>query len=245
MMLKLKPSLCIIAASILFFGCQHELGFDPSKMSSTAVFSFYGSPDTCAYSIVTGSYKTGTSLGNANKVTIGVDVRTVGIFNVSTSAVNGIKFTGFGTFSATGLQTISLMGSGTPASPGIFSYAVGSNGCSFPVTIVDGTIIGSAIFTYDGTPNSCTDAGIGGNYKVGNSLNETHKVRIGVNILRVGNYNITTALINGISFSGTGNLPNLGYGVVDLVGSGTPIAEGTFHFTPSNNGCLFPVRVSP
>ena len=245
MMLKLKPSLCIIAASILFFGCQHELSFDPNNMSGTAVFSFYGSPDTCTYPIVTGSYKTGTALGNANKVTIGVDVTTVGTFNASTSAVNGIEFTGSGTLSATGLQTISLMGSGTPVSPGIFSYAVGLNGCSFPVTIADGTITGSAVFTYDGAPNSCTEAGVGGSYKVGNSLNETHKVRIGVNVLRAGNYNITTALINGISFSGTGNLPNLGYGVVDLVGSGTPITEGVFSFIPSNNGCLFPVRVSP
>jgi len=245
MMLKLKPSLCIIAASILFFGCQHELSFDPNNMSGTAVFSFYGSPDTCTYSIVTGSYKTGTALGNANKVTIGVDVTTVGTFNASTSAVNGIKFTGSGTFSATGFQTISLTGSGTPATPGFFSYAVGSNGCSFPVTIADGTITGSAVFTYDGAPNSCTEAGVGGSYKVGNSLNETHKVRIGVNVLRAGNYNITTALINGISFSGTGNLPNLGYGVVDLVGSGTPITEGVFSFISSNNGCLFPVRVSP
>lgn len=245
MILKLKYPFAIFLLSLMVIGCQHELNFPPDQIPGAAVFSYYGSPDTCTYSNITGSYKTGTQLSAINQVTVGVNVTTVGSYNVSTSLINGIKFSGSGNFSDTGLQTILLTGSGNPLNPGTFSYLINSNGCSFPVNISDGNTTGTAEFTYDGAPASCTNVRIGGNYKVGNSLNELHKVSIDVSVLKTGNYNITTALINGISFSGSGNLPTLGYSVVELVGTGTPITDGVFKFTPSNNGCSFGLRVFP
>jgi hypothetical protein len=245
MILKLKNSIVIFHLILIVTSCQHELNFPPGQMGGTGVFSYYGSPDTCTYSNIAGSYKTGTPLASINQVTIGVDVTSVGTYNISTPLINGFKFSGSGTFSATGLQTILLTGGGTPVSPGIFLYSTGLNGCSFPVSVVDGGISGTAVFTYNGAPTGCTNLTVGGNYTASKALNGFNRIRIDVSVFKAGNYNIQTETINGISFSGSGNLPTPGYGVVDLFGKGTPTNEGVFRYVPSNNGCTFGVRVFP
>ncbi len=245
MILKLKYPIAIFFLSVMIIGCQHELNFPPDQMPGAAVFSYYGSPDTCTYSNISGSYKTGAPLGATNHVTIGVNVTTVGSYNVSTSLINGIKFSGSGNFAATGLQTILLTGSGTPTSAGVFLFPATTSGCSFAVTIVDGRNSGTAQFTYYGAPAECTNVTVGGNYTIGKALTYLNRVRIDVDVFTPGSYNIQTETINGVSFSGSGILPTQGYGVVDLFGTGTPINEGLFKFAPSNNGCSFGLRVFP
>jgi hypothetical protein len=245
MMLKLKSTVCIIFLSILFLGCQHELNFEGNQVSGTAVFSFYGSPGACGHAIVTGSYKTGTAMGNTNVVTIGVTVAAAGTYTVSTATVNGIKFMGSGTFTVAGPQTMALTGSGMPVVEGTFSYTLGSNTCSFPVTISNGINTGSAVFTFNGAPGPCTNVSVGGNYTAGNLLTASNIIKIDVNVLKTGTYSIKTDLLNGILFSGSGSLTTMGYDVVSLNGTGTPTIEGVFRYIPSNNGCPFAIRVFP
>jgi hypothetical protein len=243
-MLQLKTSLLLIISATLYLGCQKEYSYEGNAVIATAVFSFYGAPSTCTYANVIGSYKTGTALGVTNVVTIALDVTSTGTYSVSTAVVNGIKFKGTGNFTVTGPQTISLTGSGTPVSAGTFSFSPGANGCSFPVTFENGGTAGSATFTFDGAPGPCTNITVGGKYTIGTALTGSNRVKIDVNVVKTGTYNIKTDVVNGISFSGTGSFTSLGYEVITLIGTGTPIAEGVFIFTPSNNGCPFGVRVT-
>ena len=106
-------------------------------------------------------------------------------------------------------------------------------------------ITGAAVYTYDGAPNSCTNISKAGVYVVNTPLTYLNKVKIDVNVIVPGTYSITTPLINGFSFSGSGKLETMGFGTIILQATGTPLAIGTFIFTPSNNGCPFPISVTP
>jgi len=85
-----------------------------------------------------GTYIVGTALTAANTAVINVNVTSPGIYNISTTTVNGISFSATGTFNITGPQQVTLNGTGTPTAAGTFNYPVsgGGNTCSFPVTIL-------------------------------------------------------------------------------------------------------------
>src|SRR4029079_11327211 len=104
--------------------------------------------------VINGIYKAGTVLTASNTVVLNVNVTTIGSWSVSTSpAVNGIIFTGSGTFATTGAQTITLTASGTPvsATTSSFPVTVGSSTCNFSITVIPAG--GNATFTI-----SCTGA---------------------------------------------------------------------------------------
>ena len=103
---------------------------------------------------------------------------------------------------------------------------------------------GTAIFTYTGTPNACTDAVVSGTYQAGNALNSSNILSLSVNVSAIGNYSITTPAINGITFSGSGIFSTSGQHTIQLTGSGIPVSAGTYSISPGLNGCDFPVTVT-
>jgi len=58
-----------------------------------------------------------------------------------------------------------------------------------------------------------------------------------------GTYTVSTPTVNGISFTGTGAFTTTGSQTISLIGTGTPVAQGTFTYSPGNNGCTFSVTV--
>jgi hypothetical protein len=103
---------------------------------------------------------------------------------------------------------------------------------------------GTAIFTYTGSPNACTDAVVGGTYQAGNALNSSNLLTLSVNVSATGNYSIITPAINGIIFSGSGIFSTSGQQTIQLTGSGIPVSAGTYSVSPGLNGCNFPVTVT-
>lgn len=103
----------------------------PPPAGGSAVFTF-----NCTGATPAGTYVAGTALAATNSITLNVNVTTVGTWSVTTApAVNGITFSGTGTFAATGAQTILLTGSGTPAAAGTNTFTVtgGTSACTFQV----------------------------------------------------------------------------------------------------------------
>jgi hypothetical protein len=95
---------------------------------------------TCAgTSFGTGIYTVGTAVGAQHTVTLNVAVTVPGPYTINIAAVNGISFSGSGTFTSTGNTTVILTASGTPvaASPPVYNYTVtnGASGCTFPITV--------------------------------------------------------------------------------------------------------------
>jgi len=98
----------------------------PPPTGGTAAFTF-----NCTGATPVGTYVAGTALTAANTITLNVTVTTVGTWSVTTSpAVNGITFSGTGTFATTGAQTILLTGSGTPTAAASASLPLRPGWCS-------------------------------------------------------------------------------------------------------------------
>ncbi len=207
----------------------------------TAIFILQGAPDACYLPILNGSYVAGTAVTAANTIEIAINVRLIGSYSISSGIANGISFSAEGTFTAIGPQTIVLTASGTPVTTGSFSFQPGINGCSFSIDF-SATGGNTAVFTLDGSPNACTSPTVSGAYIAGIALDTSDRVSITANVTTAGTYNISTATVNGIKFSGSGTLA-IGTQTIVLAGSGTPAATGTNNYTAATNGCSFPVAV--
>lgn len=102
-----------------------------------AVFTLSGAPNACTNAVLAGSFVKGVLLDTASKISVSVNVGTAGKYNVSTNTVNGYSFSGSGTFTTTGAQTLALVASGTPQLAGtdVFTIA-GSSSCGFSVPVL-------------------------------------------------------------------------------------------------------------
>lgn len=121
-------------------------------------------PNIAAYSLncgtaqVNGTYKKGTALNATNTITMSVYVNAIGAYNITTNTVNGMSFSGSGTFTSTGQQTITLQGTGTPVTFDNADIAITANtpsgnaNCSVTVLItippLTYAVIGSNIWSW-------------------------------------------------------------------------------------------------
>nr|WP_314498767.1 hypothetical protein [uncultured Chryseobacterium sp.] len=71
---------------------------------------------SCSRATVNGVYKVGTALTANNTITLPMNVTTLGSYTITTNTVDGISFSASGTFTAAGVQNITLHGTGTPSS---------------------------------------------------------------------------------------------------------------------------------
>ena len=117
--------------------CNVAVTVLPATAGVPAVFTLQTSGTNCMDASVSGDYTKGVVLNSTNKVTVKVNVTTIGSYSISTTATNGMTFSASGAFSTTGVQTVTLTGSGTPVNSGAISIplTVGSTTCSFPVTV--------------------------------------------------------------------------------------------------------------
>ena len=128
----------------LFFSCQREIDpaiLNQSNSDTTAQYALSGAPNNCSNAALSGVYKKNSALGISNKVTINVTVTRIGSWTASSSAVNGISFSGAGKLVSLGAQTITLQGSGTPSKEGSTTLALNAGGqqCSFVVNVDTGS----------------------------------------------------------------------------------------------------------
>ncbi len=70
----------------------------------------------CGTATVNGVYTVGVALAAANTITLPVNVSVLGSYTITTNTVDGISFSGSGTFTSIGSQNITLQGTGTPSS---------------------------------------------------------------------------------------------------------------------------------
>jgi hypothetical protein len=103
---------------------------------TNATYTLSGTPGNCTGAAVSGTYTAGTVLNASNKAIINVNVTSPGNYSITTTIINGISFTATGTFNITGLQQVTLAGTGTPVAAGTFNYPLtgGGNTCNFSVT---------------------------------------------------------------------------------------------------------------
>ncbi len=230
----INPTTCTVEIAVL-------------AINTPAVYIFGTTGSACAGAIISGTYTAGTSVGVSNTVSVSVNVSVTGSYAITTSNVNGLTFAASGDFTTTGPQNVTLLASGTPAAAGITNYNLigNSTSCSFSLTVVGG--LNGAIFTLAGAGGTCTNFDGSGNYIVGTPLSAAHTITIHVNVTATGAYNISTPVVNGVTFSGAGTFNTTGPQTLLLQGAGTPIAVGpAFHpVTVGVNTCTFGIGYQP
>lgn len=129
----------LIFSSLFFVSCEKEYSCENCGgvlVTGPAAWSFNSGATGCTGAVVSGDFVAGTAVTAANTVILTVRVDSVGSYAVTTGSANGVSFSGAGFFTTTGIQTITLRASGTPAAAGSFNYtAGGASGCSFTVTV--------------------------------------------------------------------------------------------------------------
>jgi hypothetical protein len=200
----------------------------------------------CSGAIPQGTYTVGVPLDTSNKVPIQVNVTSVGPYSVTTGNINGMTFSASGTFTSTGVQTVTLRGTGTPSTsgPNTIPISAGGTTCNFVVNVMAGA--GAASYSLVGSPGTCTSANVQGTYTAGTALATANKVTLQVNVTTVGTYSVTTATVNGMTFSGSGSFTSTGNQTITLQGTGTPTTAGTstFPITAGSSACTFTVTVA-
>lgn len=184
---------------------------------------------TCGTTAVNGVYYVGIPLQSTNKIIVDVNVSTLGFWSINTgsASINGLKFSGTGTFTAFGPQSIELLGTGTPLTSGTNNFTLYSNSITgatcpnIPVTV--------SPMSY--TMN-CSAAIPNGTYVQAVALNSTNTIALPINVTATGTTTISTNMVNGISFtSGPISLTTLGAQTVTLIGTGTPGVSGSTTLT--------------
>ncbi|MDP4149816.1 MAG: hypothetical protein Q8927_02370 [Bacteroidota bacterium] len=118
--------------------CQFSLNVLTNPSSpGPASYVLPGSPNSCMSDSLWGGYVKAFPLDTSNHIDIRVNVTTPGTYRILTDTVNGYSFSGSGTFTAAGVQTVRLAGSGTPQNQGVDLFAVhaGLSACSFSVRV--------------------------------------------------------------------------------------------------------------
>ncbi len=216
--------------------CIVPVSFLPAGAGGPATYTLSGSgtPASCSNATVSGTYVKDAPLTASNKVTLEVDVTTIGTYSITTT-YQGMTFAGSGAFLTTGLQPVVLTGSGTPTTAGanVVPFTAGSSSCNFTIN-VDAPA--------DYTPD-CATASVNGTYKVGVPLDGTNTIVYDVNVATPGAYSISTS-VNGMTFTSSGNLI-AGTNTITLTGSGTPTASGSFSLTlPGTTPCTVTINVA-
>lgn len=195
-----------------------------------------GTPANCASAVVSGTYIQNAPVNATNYVDIMVNVASIGTYTI-TATGGGLTFTGTGSFTATGNQTVRLQASGTPTTLGAntITFAAPFATCNFPVTVVTG-----GAFTID-----CPNVIVNGTYQVGVALGASNTIDIPITVTTAGPYSIS-ASINGMTFAASGTL-SLATTSITLIGSGMPMTSvgSPFNLSVGTPVCLIPITCIP
>jgi len=202
------------------------------------------SAGNCKPVVIEGMYAKGIPTTNANTLQAQVTVAVPGAYHISTNTVNGVSFSGTGTFTSVGPQNVLLYASGTPTTSGsnMFTLSYGNSQCAFTLDVS-----GDATGTLGSSAGACTSVAFNGSYQQGVIMNAGNSVTVQVNVTTPGAYTISTDSINGVRFSGSGIFSATGIQSVALTGAGTPLNDGVqnYNVTFGTSMCGFTITYLP
>jgi hypothetical protein len=231
----------LLLIAFLLMNCKKDYSYE----GGTADFSLLNTNGSCSNPVISGDYTKGSALGASNIVQLQVYVTTAGRFSLQTNSRNGFLFSVTGSFSDTGIQTLTLTATGKPDSTGDFIFIPElAVSCAFPVS-VSGQQVPETGYTIAGAPNACSNVQVSGEYQIKKILTGTNTIVVNVNVLSTGDYIIQTDTLDGISFYAAGHFNLTGNQTVTLTGSGTPLLPQYLQFNLVGNGtaCTFPLTV--
>lgn len=223
----IKTLTLLLMAGIFLVSCQKEYSEENGGAGGAATGTLKAAgTGECLPSSVHGNFVAGTALAATHYINVDVDITTIGTYTITTDVVNGYSFSASGIATATGVQTIKLAASGTPTAAGANTFTVkfGTSQCNIVVDVYPvGT--GNAVLTLGGAPGNCTVATLAGTYTQGTAMNSSNTATVEVTATTAGFYDITSLVVNGVVFSGSGYVATGTHNII-LTASGTPTTAG-------------------
>ena len=186
----------------------------------------------CGAATPTGTYMEASPLITANTIVLPVNVTATGKTTITTNVANGMTFSsGLIDLSALGTQQVILNATGTPLTPGNTVFTItGSPGASSSCTV--SLTVAPQPIAYTINCGSITTTG---SYLPGAAMTSGNTMVVPVNVTAVGDYNLSTNTVNGISFSKTGTFTSTGEQSVIMFAAGTAGVGGTFSYNITSN----------
>ncbi len=208
-------------------------------VTSPAIGTLGGGPGVCTPVTVAGTYTVGTLLTAANTVQVQMTITSPGAFSISSDSQSGFSFSGSGTAAATGTLPVTLVATGTPTSSGVktFTLTFGTSTCTFTVNVTGAA--GAAVYTIN-----CPGVTVQGTYQVGVALTGANTITIPVSAVTTpGSYTITGS-VNGMMFSGSGNISAPGNIILTSTGTPSAGASPTSNLVLTSPACTIPITVA-
>jgi hypothetical protein len=187
-------------------------------------------PVDCSDIQSAGNFIERKNLTGSECLTIKVNVRKTGPFVISGTTGNGYSFYLAGAALNTGPLLLTIPGQGIPVNKGIDKLALKgidlASGCN-PEIKVSSSIADYSI--------NCSSITVQGQYLKGTALTAQNTIIVSVNAASTGSYMISTPLVNGVSFSGSGEFTTTGTKQVVLIGTGTPTVNVDFPLQVNTN----------
>ena len=221
-----------------------------TNQTSSAQFNL-SDPITCSSPAVSGTYIAGVPMDSINNyIAITLNVLTGGNYSITSPALNGVIFSTSGFFPSPGTYTVLVHATGTPIASGGYGFVLQSpnsstSSCTVFVPVTNPS--GAAAFTFAGSGGACAGATVAGQYSAGIPLIGQNTLALNVNVTTTGTYQISTNVVNGMGFIGTGTFSVTGNQIVLLTAQGTPVNSGTYTFTPgagTTSSCSIDVVVN-
>ncbi len=235
--------LCVFVVGAIAVSCGKEV----SKEIPGAKILLKDSGGNCLAAVVSGVYQQDSLLTAANYIDQQVNVTIPGNYYITTSSINGFKFSGQGYFATTGLQSVRLLAEGTPVEEGDFIFTIeeGDSTCAINVHVI--SAVPAATFTITNAAGDCPTPDINGVYMANIPTDSTNFISFDVDVTTTGSWALATDPVNGIVFEGSGVFSGTGVQQVTLFATGTPLTAGnsTFNFSGDTSGCSFTVAVQP
>jgi hypothetical protein len=132
----IRLSFLLCGLTFLIASCQKELSYEAGLGKGTLKKDVTGE---CLPVNINGSYQKDTLLKPiVNFVDVQVSASEVGSYSIKTDTINGYSFSGAGVFAVQGLNTVRLIGAGTPIAAGfdMFTVKFDTSVCQFNVTVI-------------------------------------------------------------------------------------------------------------
>jgi hypothetical protein len=126
-----------VVVLLVITGCNKEKQSPPVRRDNISMYTLVAANGACSDAVATGTFQKGKQLTADAKITVTVDVKATGDWDIVSNDLIGISFAGYGTFTKTGLQTITLQGKGTPFGTGIVTFEIQGGTCGVQVTIIE------------------------------------------------------------------------------------------------------------
>ncbi|MDR0227921.1 MAG: hypothetical protein LBI72_02500 [Flavobacteriaceae bacterium] len=191
--------------------------------------------------------KQGEFLTTNDILYVDIQVNNPGTYDIAAITDNGYYFSGSGTFMGTGTMRIPLEGVGIP----IKGYDTPTDGDQLKFTINGKESVACSSFKIHVAKagiqfNVVCGSGFTavGSYMLGIPVTPSeNKVEIDVNVTELGAYSVSTNVVNGVSFSGSGTFTTKGNQKITLYAEGVPTTAGTFSLNTktNSNGATNPV----